>query len=88
MAVAIISQAVRDGGRVRDRQIRRKKTERTWRRKDKGEITEEREGKQERDVHHTVSVTLFSTTSIMIPDSKVTPYRQRYTIFKMSLTVL
>lgn len=40
MAVAIIGQAERGGGRVRDRQI--KKRERTSRRKGRGEMREKR----------------------------------------------
>lgn len=91
MAVAIISQAVRDGGRGRDRQIRKTKqrehgggrTRERSQRKEKGSKRE-----RERDVHHTVSVTLSSSTYIMIPGKKPTPYRQRYTILKLSLTVL
>lgn len=68
MAVAIIGQAERAGGRVRDRQIKKEREQAGGKAGERLERKEE-ESKREGNVHQIVPVTHVSPTiSVTIPD--------------------
>lgn len=77
MAVAIMGQAERDGGRVRDRQIKKERGNEQGGGQGRDQREKKEERKTKRNCYQIAILThVSSATSVTIPDKQVTPHRQ------------